>query len=374
MLNHPSDNQKLDLNISIFTAFKVTSVVLLLILSLKFIDSIFAVILLLLLSLFLAIALNPVVGRISRSLRIKKRGLATGIAFALIVSILAGLLAVTIPTVITQVTEFASNSKGIIEDLEQDSFFSDLITGFQVDTYITDFADSISERFGDNIDNIVDVLRSIGSALLGLIIVLVMTFLMLIEGPSFVEQIKKLLPKDRSRKWQRLGKQMSEVISGYITGQILIAIIAGLFAMLFMIIVDSDSGFGDALAKATIVSFFALIPLIGALVGAAIVVFLTFLVDPNLALVLAVYFIAYQQIENVTIQPWIQGQQTNLSTLQVVIAALVGAQAAGIVGALLAVPIAACLKIVIIDYLRTHKYDIDKKYKSLSSSKKEGLS
>ncbi len=374
MLNHPLDNQKLNLNISIFTTFKVTSVVLLLILSLKFIDSIFSVILLLLLSLFLAIALNPVVGRISRSLRIKKRGLATGIAFALIVSILAGLLAVTIPTVITQVTEFASNSKGIIEDLEQDSFFSDLITGFQVDTYVTDFADSISERFGDNIDNIVDVLRSIGSALLGLIIVLVMTFLMLIEGPSFVEQIKKLLPKDRSRKWQRLGKQMSEVISGYITGQILIAIIAGLFAMLFMIIVDSDSGFGDALAKATIVSFFALIPLIGALVGAAIVVFLTFLVDPNLALVLAVYFIAYQQIENVTIQPWIQGQQTNLSTLQVVIAALVGAQAAGIVGALLAVPIAACLKIVIIDYLRTHKYDIDKKYKSLSSSKKEGLS
>ena len=373
MLHHPSDNQKLDLNISIFTAFKVTSIVLLLILSLKFIDSIFSVILLLLLSLFLAIALNPVVGRISRSLRIKKRGLATGIAFALIVSILAGLLAVTIPTVITQVTEFASNSKGIIEDLEQDSFFSDLITSFQVDTYITDFADGISERFGDNIDNIVDVLRSIGSALLGLIIVLVMTFLMLIEGPSFVEQIKKLLPKDRSRKWQRLGKQMSEVISGYITGQVLIAIIAGLFAMLFMIIVDSDSGFGDALAKATIVSFFALIPLIGALVGAAIVVFLTFLVDPNLALVLAVYFIAYQQIENVTIQPWIQGQQTNLSTLQVVIAALVGAQAAGIVGALLAVPIAACLKIVIIDYLRTHKYDIDKKYKSLSSSEKEGL-
>ena len=389
MLNHdPSDKPKVNLEVSAGTAFKVTGVVLLMILSLEFVGSIFTIILLFLAALFLAVALNPAVGRISEALRIKRRGLATGVAFALVMAILTSFLAVTIVPLANQVRDFAVSDtsdggckvdeNGKIDDgslicrvkrfQNQENPVANLADRYDIDERLSDLADEVSTFVGENTDDIVTVFVKSTTALGSLLAILIMTFLILVEGPAFIKQVRVLLPKERARKWHRLGKEMSRVITGYINGQLIIAVIAGLFAMLFMTIV----GVPNALAMAGIVTFFALIPLFGALVGSAIVVILTLLADVPLAipLALAAYFFIYQQIENVTIQPWIQGQQTNLSTLQVFLAALVGVQVAGVFGVLLAVPLAACLKIVIVDYLKTNKDYIEKKY--LAVSKKRG--
>ena len=354
----------MNLNISLMTAFKVTSVVLLMLLSVRFLNSILSVLLLFLPAIFLAVALNPIIVKVNKLLRIKQRVFATTIAFTLVISVIILLFAITVPPIVSQVVEFSGDTSQRVEDFkDEDNLISNLVTQYQLDKYIIDFANDIGQYFTDDVNNIVDVLQQVSYAVGAILVILVMSFMLLLEGPLFMNQVKNLLPHDQAQRWRRLSREMSTVISGYISGQLLIAVIAGLVAMLFMSILDVD----NALALAGIVTLFALIPLIGAFLGAAIVVALTLLTDVNAALILGAYFIIYQQIENATIQPWIQGQQTNLSVLQVFLAALIGAKIFGFAGALLAVPVAACLKILIIDYFKTNKDYLEKVYLQISS-------
>ena len=354
----------MNLNISLMTAFKVTSVVLLMLLSVRFLNSILSVLLLFLPAIFLAVALNPIIVKVNKLLRIKQRVFATTIAFTLVISVIILLFAITVPPIVSQVVEFSGDTSQRVEDFkDEDNLVSNLVTQYQLDKYIIDFANDIGQYFTDDVNNIVDVLQQVSYAVGAILVILVMSFMLLLEGPLFMNQVKNLLPHDQAQRWRRLSREMSTVISGYISGQLLIAVIGGLVAMLFMSILNVD----NALALAGIVTLFALIPLIGAFLGAAIVVALTLLTDVNAALILGAYFIIYQQIENTTIQPWIQGQQTNLSVLQVFLAALIGAQVFGFAGALLAVPVAACLKILIIDYFKTNKDYLEKVYLQISS-------
>ena len=363
--NAPEEpSNKVNISISLFTVIKVTSVVLLMLLSLQFLGSILSVILLFLAAVFLAVALNPIIKKIGKMLHIKRRVLSTSIAFTMVVSAIILLLGVTVPPVFTQVGEFSNGLEERVEEFKQeDNIIARTVERYKLDEYLLDFGEDVGRHFTEDVNNIFDVVRQVSSAFAAIIVILVMAFMLLLEGPLFMEQIKKLLPKEQAQRWHRLSREMSTVISGYIGGQMLIAVIAGLAAMLFMSLLGVD----NALALAGIVTLCALIPLIGAFLGAFIVVVMTLLVDINSALILLIYFIIYQQVENATIQPWIQGQQTNLSVLQVFLAALIGVQVAGIAGALLAVPVAACLKILIIDYLKTNKDYLETVYKKIST-------
>lgn len=359
MFNNSTQNPKMNLNISITTAVKTTAVVLLMIMAVRFLGDIMPIILLFFAALFLAIAFNPVVAKINKGLRIRNRSLATGISFFLILLIASGLIAV----VFSQINQLVIDLSDTFQDRDslfggQDNVISNLITRYELNEHISDLASNVAARFTSDINTILDLFQQIYSALAALFIIVAMAFMILLEGPSFLKQLGEILPKERSKKLKRLGSEMREVISGYVLGQIIIAIIGGLVSMIFMTLI----GVSNALALSSIVAFCALIPLIGALIGAIIVVSLTLLVDANQALILIVFFFGYQQIENLTFQPWFQGQQTNLSTLQVFIAFLIGAKIAGVGGALLFVPIAACLKILIIDYLITHRDYLEKRY------------
>ena len=338
---------------------KITGTILLMLLALKFFEKITDIILLSLASVFFAVALNPTVIKIRRSLKIKRRGLAIALAFGLIVLIMISVFLVTIPPVFNQISEFAEDLPQTIEDFKaQDNLVADFINRYNLDQVFADIASNIADRFKNDIGSIVDVFQKVSSALGAVLILLVMTFMLLLEGPGFVAQAKQYLNKQQSQKLDTIKNEMNKVIRGYITGQFLIALIGGLFSLLLMIII----GVPNPLAMASVIALFALIPLIGALIGASIVVLLTGLVSIKLALILLVWFVVYQQVENVTLQPWIQGQQTNLTALQVFVVALLGGTVAGIGGVLLAVPIAACIKIVLIDYLKSHKEEIKRKY------------
>lgn len=338
---------------------KITGTILLMLLALKFFEKITDIILLSLAAVFFAVALNPTVIRIRRSLKIKRRGLAIALAFGLLVLIMISIFLVTILPVFNQISEFAEDLPETIEDFKsQDNIIADFINRYNLDQVFADIASNIAERFKNDISSIVDVFQKVSSALGAALILLVMTFMLLLEGPGFVTQTKQYLNKRQSQKLDTIKNEMNKVIRGYITGQFLIALIGGLFSLLLMIII----GVPNPLAMASVIIVFAFIPLIGALIGATIVVLLTGLVSIKLALILLVWFVVYQQVENVTLQPWIQGQQTNLTALQVFVVALLGGTVAGIGGVLLAVPIAACIKIVLIDYLKSHKEEIKRKY------------
>ena len=358
MIKLPNYNSpETNFNIRFGTIVKITAVVLLMIVGMRLIGSIMPIILLFLAALFLAAALNPLVAKISQWLRIKSRVPATTLAFALIVICLLGVLLVTVPPVLAQVNEFAGALPDTVARfLQQDNFVANLLTRFEIDTQISNLASTVANQFATNIGDLVNLVQRLSSFLMGIIIILVMTYMILIEGPSFIGQVQPYLPAKRLDRWRKLGREMNTVIVGYINAQLIIALLGGLSTFLFAMLL----GVPNPLAMGTIMALFSFIPLIGIFVGATIVVALTFLVNVNLALVLIVFFIVYQQIENATIQPIIQGQKTNLSTLQVFIAALIGATIGNLVGVFLAIPVAACLKIFLLDYFRSHQLDSDK--------------
>ena len=338
------------------TVFKVMTIVLLMLVGAQFIGSIKSTILLVLVSIFLAVAISPLITKIRGWMRIKNRNLATGLAFSLIVVILASFFITTIPAVFSRIQDTATQLPKTVEEfVAKDNWLSKLVVQHGVDEDLEELAEYISSLFPEDVEDVIDLIQKIPLAIITfpgiLILVLVMTFLMLNDAPAFFKTLEKHLSKDRFEKWGKLGLEMKKVIVGYVSGQFLVALIAGLFALIVMSVLQVD----NAIALASIVAFCSLIPLIGAIAGSAIVVVLVLVTDINMGLALAVYFIVYQQLENVTIQPWLQSKQTNLSTLQVILASLIGAQVAGVIGVLLSIPLAACLKIIAIDYFKTHR-------------------
>ena len=190
----------------------------------------------------------------------------------------------------------------------------------------------------------------VGGTLVSLIAVLVMTFMMLVEGPSIVSRALAFVePKERKRKKELLRK-MYGVITAYVNGQLLIAAIAAMFAMVTLLIVTSivDASV-NVIALTGIVFIFGLIPLIGNILAASLVVLFCLFASTSLAVIMAIFFIVYQQVENATLQPYIQAKSNQLTPLTVFIAAIIGGGFGGLLGALAAIPAAGCLKVWLID-------------------------
>lgn len=146
-------------------------------------------------------------------------------------------------------------------------------------------------------------------------------------------------------------RRMYEVVTGYVNGQLLIASIAGVFALIALLITSTifDATI-NPIALALIVALIGLIPMIGNTVAAVIVVVLCSFVSLPLAITMAIFFLVYQQIENATLQPYIQAKYNELTPLMVFIAAIIGVSIAGFLGALIAIPVAGCLRVYLVEY------------------------
>ncbi len=145
---------------------------------------------------------------------------------------------------------------------------------------------------------------------------------------------------------------MYKVVTNYVNGQVLIAAMGGLFASIAIFILSQIfEAPVNAIALGGIISMFALLPLIGTILGSVVVVLACLLVSPPLALAVAIYFVIYQQIENVTIQPYIQSRGNNLTPLIVFAAAILRCRELAVFwGAFVAIPAAGCIKILVEDY------------------------
>ena len=148
-----------------------------------------------------------------------------------------------------------------------------------------------------------------------------------------------------------MSDKMYDIVTSYVNGQLLISAIAAVFALFGLLIASTLLGVSiNAVGLAGIIAITGLIPMIGTLIGATIVVSVSLLSSLPLAIIMLAFFIVYQQIENVTIQPYIQSKKSELTPLLVFIAAILGIGFGGLLGAFIAIPVAACLRIVIIDY------------------------
>ncbi len=209
-------------------------------------------------------------------------------------------------------------------------------------------ADKIGNFLTNTGGGVVKVFGSIFNSLFAFFTILVFTFFMVLEWPKMHELFWRYQDPQKRNHRKQLYVRMQKTVSGYVGGNVLTSIIAGLVALAFFMILRNPY----AIALAFIVAIFDLIPMFGALLAAiiSVVVVLVF-GGATPAVVTAIFFIIYQQIENNILQPLIFSKTINISPLVAGIAALIGAALAGLIGALVAIPIAASLQILIIDYL-----------------------
>jgi predicted PurR-regulated permease PerM len=302
-----------------------------------------------LIALFLALALNPAVEFFERhGLR---RSLASLLVFLLTLIALGGLGALLIPPLIDQVEEFVAAIPDFVEDLTAGRG----PLGFlQEDYQIVDKVRAAIEEQGAGgvlgITNAsIAVARGVVSFVVGVVTIAFLTIFMLIEGPRLVERFRGSLPENMKPRWDRVGGDIYRTVGGYVGGNLLISVIAGVSSAIVFFVLGSSY----AIALAVVVALLDLIPLAGATLAAIIVSTVAFIELGWVKGVIVIgFFVLYQQLENHILQPVIYGRTVQLSPLTVLIAILIGAELVGILGALAAIPVAGIVQAIAREIIR----------------------
>lgn len=313
-------------------------------------------------AIFLALALNPVVTSISSRLRSRSRVRATAMAYLLVVSLLTAFLLLVIPPLVNQTRTFIRDVPNTVENFQsQDSSLARTVAKYN----LTDKLNQASKDFANNYSSfggkILDTTKRVAEVMVSVLVVLVLTFMILVEGPKWLETYFNALPTKRREHQKMLAKKMYRSVSGFVNGQLILAIVAGVFAAIALEIGSRIFDVGiNAIALGGIVAVFGIIPLFGNPIAASIVILSCLLNNsPSLALFMLIYFVVYFFVENHTFQPYLQARLNELTPLTVFIAALIGVGVAGILGAIVAIPIATSIKILLTDYYSRHKLKPD---------------
>lgn len=346
---HP---QKIEIIISNRTVVRVMVVVVLTLLGLAIVNKISHALILIFTAFFLAVALNAPVHWIAQHLPGKRRGsrtLATSISFLIVVLVLSGFIALVVPPAVRQVTSFVKAVPGFIDDLQdQDSAIGKFIRDNNLEDATSNLSDDLSNALKNSGDTAVNTVSTVGGAIVSTLTVLVMTFMMLVEGPRWIGYGKRFLAVDKHERATRIIDDMYKVVRGYINGQVTLALIAAIMLLPAMIVLHVPY----AGALAAIVFLCGLVPMIGHYVGATLVTLVALIESPVSAICILAYYVLYQQIENYAVQPRIQANATNLSPLLVFASVAIGINLGGILGGIVAIPIAGCIKVLIVDYLQ----------------------
>jgi len=308
-----------------------------------------------LIALFLAIALNPAVDWvIARGVR--RRGLAVGIVYAATLLLIVGISATFIPTLVREVEDFANAVPGYIDDLTSGrGRLGFLERDYQIVERVREAIEKsgVSGVLGLS-TTALSVTKSIVNAIVAIVTIAFLTLFMLLEGPMWVERFYGLLPEHQRPRWQRIGRDIYRTVGGYVSGNLFISLIAGVTSTVVLLVADVQYAF----ALGLVVALLDLIPLAGATIAAVIVTTVAFLDTTTAGIVVLVFFVVYQQLENHVLQPLVYGRTVQLSPLAVLLAVLIGAELAGVLGALGAIPIAGAIQVVTIDWLEFRRQRI----------------
>jgi predicted PurR-regulated permease PerM len=209
-----------------------------------------------------------------------------------------------------------------------------------------------------------DILISAAGFVAALVTVLTLTFFLILGSERYLDAGVRLFAEPHRPLVRRLLEQSAGAISGYITGNLAISVICGVVTFVVLLIL----GMPYAAPLALLVAVLDLIPLVGATLGGALLVIVGLFVEPWKALVLLVYIVVYQQVEGSVLQPLVYSKAVQLNGLVILIALLVGGQLLGIPGALLAIPVAEIIRIVVTELLAYRRTRQDAKEPAVESS------
>jgi predicted PurR-regulated permease PerM len=306
-------------------------------------------------AVFLAAVLNPAVNWLQRRHRLMKRPLAIGLTYLGVLVALLFVVGIFLPVLVDQINglvKFVSTAANApegptkyIEGLLKQNGLGDF---FQ---RISDQLDELRKQAGEVLKNLFSssgaIFASLAGAVVAMLTILTLTFFLLLGSERYLNAGVGLFADAHQPLVRRLLTHSGGAISGYVTGNLAVSLICGVTTFIVLLVL----GMPYAAPLALLVALLDLVPLVGATIGGAVLVVVGLFVEPWKAVVLLVFVLVYQQVESNVLQPIVYSKAVQLNGLAILIALLVGGQLLGIVGALLAIPVAEIIRIVVTELL-----------------------
>ncbi len=297
---------------------------------------------------FFAMALNPAVGALER--RGVGRGRAAAIVFVVAFAALGLLGFLVIPPLVTATTDFVEALPDYLRDLDAERGpLAFLEQRFHLGEQLVDIYErgGIAGLLGLESPG-ASTARAAADTALALIAVPFLTFFMLLDGRRWVDGVLDVMPPSARPRWERVFDGINRTVGGYVTGNLLISLVAGTVAAVTLM----AAGVPYALPLAVIVAILDLVPLVGATVALVVCSVAALSEGVVQAVIVVVVLLVYQQLENHVLLPVVYGRTVDLSPLGVLIALLIGAEIAGVLGALAAIPVAGSISVVASELVR----------------------
>jgi predicted PurR-regulated permease PerM len=303
----------------------------------------------LLISIFLAAALSPPVNWLAQRMR---RGLAVTIVYLGLLGVPILLIALIVPTIITEGTRFADNVPNYARDVtnfvENNRRLREINRDYDITSKLEEEAEKLPNRLGGAAGALRDVGLGIVNSLFALITILVLTAFLLANGRAWTDRAIATRPPEQRERLRRSLDRMGAAVGGYVAGALTIAFIAGVATYIVLLIL----GVPFRAPLAVMAGLFSLIPLVGATIAAVLIAIVTLFENfPTATIIWVIWAIVYQQFENHVIQPQVQKRTVNVHPFITIVSVLFGATLLGVLGALVAIPVAASIQILFREYV-----------------------
>jgi predicted PurR-regulated permease PerM len=305
-----------------------------------------------LVALFLALALNPAVNFLQQR-GVRKRGAAAALTYVGTLLAIVGISLLFVPTVVDEANAFARELPDYVRDLtEGRGRLGELEQQYHiVERVQQEVQQGGAARLLGLSGTAVAITKGVLTAIVAVITIAFLTFFMLLEGPTWMQRFYALMPEQSRPRVEKIANDIYRTIGGYVTGNLFISLIAGVTSTIVLLVM----GVPFAVALGLLVAILDLVPLAGATLAAVIVSTVAFLDSLPAGIVVLAFFIVYQQVENHLIQPVVYSRTVQLSPLAILIAVLIGAKLAGILGALAAIPVAGTIQVLLLAWLEIRR-------------------
>ncbi|MCW2599851.1 MAG: family transporter [Frankiales bacterium] len=301
-----------------------------------------SVLVLLLISGFLAVGLNPAVEYFER--RGISRGRAVGLVLVVVLLTFTGFLFAIVPPIIEQTGQFVKEAPTYLDDLNRNATVKDLDNRFHIISQAKSFIES-PNLAASAVGGVLGVGKVVFGAIFSALTVLTLTLYFMSSLPSMKAAAYRAVPRSRRARVGLLADDILERVGGYVAGALTIAACAGVSSFIVLLI----TGVPYPVALALVVMVTDLIPVIGATLGAVVVSGVAFTQDLRTGIIVAVFYVVYQQVENYLLYPRIMKRSVDVSPAVTIVAVLIGGSLLGIVGALLAIPTAAAIQLILVE-------------------------
>jgi len=292
---------------------------------------------------FFALVLAPLVQIVQRRLG-GRRTVATGIVVFSTVFGVLGVVVLFLLPVRTQLVAIITDLPGTVQKAADGKGpIGEIVQKLHLERYVQDNEQELTRAANRLSNSSVETAQTLLSVAFAFVTITLITFLFLTQSPAMARAVQGVIPHRRRAAAQRIATDAAGAVSGYMIGNLLVSLIAGVSAFVCLVLL----GVPNPVVLALWVAFADLIPMVGATLGAVVCVLAGYLQSPTVGVIALIFFVVYQQLENGAIYPWLMARKVKVNPLVVLLSVLVAVELFGIMGALLAVPVSGALQVVV---------------------------